>query len=122
MKVFLIGIGGGLGLHVAQQLTARGERGMDEAFEHYMVAKKHAESELGLTDLDRIILRASALTNESGKGRADFGLAKVHKETSRDGVAATIVELLRRPETYRTILEVTTGTLPISDAVAALRP
>ena len=56
---------------------------MDEAFEHYMVAKKHAESELGLTDLDRIILRASALTNESGKGRADFGLAKVHKETSR---------------------------------------
>jgi nucleoside-diphosphate-sugar epimerase len=96
------------------------ERRMDEDFEHYMVAKKRAETELVLTNLDWIILRPSALTNESGTGRVDLGLAKVHREISRDDVAATIVELLCRPEIGRTILEVTGGIVPVSDAVSAL--
>ena len=98
------------------------ERRMEEDFEHYMVAKKRAETELVLTDLDWIILRPSALTNKSGTGRVDLGLAKVHEEIPRDDVAATIVRLLRRTEIGRTILEVTGGTLPIRDAVSALRP
>ena len=96
------------------------ERHMDEDFEHYMVAKKRAETELVLTDIDWIILRPSALTNKSGTGRVDLGLAKVHKEIPRDDVAATIVELLGRPGIGRSILEVTGGTVPVSDAVSAL--
>lgn len=98
------------------------ERRMNEDFEHYMVAKKHAETHLVLTDLDWVILRPSALGNEPGVGTVDLGLAKVHEEIRRDDVAATIAELLRQPTVNRVILEVTGGTTPIADAVAAMKP
>lgn len=97
------------------------ERRMDAAFEHYMVQKKRAETELVLTDLDWLILRPSALTNEPGTGRVDLGLAKVHVEITRDDVAATVVQLLRTPELNRQILEVTGGEVAIPEAVAALQ-
>lgn len=98
------------------------ERRMNDDFEHYMVAKKHAETELVLTDLDWLILRPSALRNEPGTGTVDLGLAKVHEEIARDDVAATIVELLAQPTVNRVILEVTGGTTPIAEAVAAVKP
>jgi nucleoside-diphosphate-sugar epimerase len=96
------------------------ERRMDDDFEHYMVAKKHAETELVLTDLDWVILRPSALRNEPGTGTVDLGLAKVHEEIARDDVAATVVELLAEGDVNRVILEVTGGTTPIAEAVAAM--
>ncbi|SFH78378.1 NAD(P)H-binding protein [Albimonas pacifica] len=98
------------------------ERRMNEAFERYMVAKKLAETRLVLTDLDWIVLRPSALSDAPGVGTVDLGLAKVHDEIRRDDVAATIAELLRRPEVGRVILEVTGGATPIADAVAAMTP
>lgn len=98
------------------------ERHMDEDFEHYMVAKKHAETQLVLTDLDWVILRPSALTNEPGTGKVDLGLAKVHEEITRDDVAATVIELLRQPAVNRIILEVTGGDTPVGEAVAAMNP
>lgn len=98
------------------------ERRMDEDFEHYMVAKKRAETQLVLTDLDWVVLRPSALTNEPGTSRVDLGLAKVHEEISRDDVAATIVEVLRQPDVNRMILEVTGGSTLIEEAVAAMKP
>jgi uncharacterized protein YbjT (DUF2867 family) len=52
------------------------ERRMDDDFEHYMVEKKKAETQLVLTDLDWVILRPSALTNEPGVGTVDLGLAQ----------------------------------------------
>lgn len=96
------------------------ERRMDASFEHYMVEKKKAETQLVLTDLDWLILRPSALTNEHGTGRVDLGLAKVHTEIARDDVAATIVELLRTPDLKRLILEVTGGTVTIGEAVKVM--
>lgn len=96
------------------------ERHMDASFEHYMVEKKKAETRLVLTDLDWLIVRPSALTNEPGTGRVDLGLAKVHIQITRDDVAATMVALLRTPEINRLILEVTGGAIPISDAIKAL--
>jgi uncharacterized protein YbjT (DUF2867 family) len=97
------------------------ERRMDEDFEHYMAAKKHAEMQLVLTDLDWVVLRPSALTNEPGTGRVDLGLAKKHEEITRDDVAATVVEMLRQPDVSRIILEVTGGSVPIAEAVAAMK-
>lgn len=96
------------------------ERRMDASFEHYMVEKKKAETELVLTGLDWLILRPSALTNDSGTGRVDLGLAKVHVEITRDDVAAVIVGLLRTPELNRLILEVTGGAVEIGEAIGAL--
>lgn len=97
------------------------ERRMDAAFEHYMVEKKKAEKQLVLTDLDWLILRPSALTDEPGTGRIDLGLAKVHVDITRDDVAATIVRLLHTPELNRLILEATGGGVPIGQAIGTLK-
>lgn len=96
------------------------ERRMDASFEHYMVEKKKAETQLVLTDLDWLIVRPSELTNEPGTGRVDLGVAKVHTQIARDDVAATIVALLRGADATRMILEVTGGEVAISDAIEAL--
>lgn len=97
------------------------ERRMDASFEHYMVEKKKAETQLVLTDLDWLIVRPSALTNEPGTGLVDLGLAKVHTEIARDDVAATVVEVLRQAEISRIILEVTAGQTTIEEAVKAMK-
>ena len=96
------------------------ERYMDPSFEHYMVEKKRAEILLVQTKLDWLIVRPSALTNEPGTGLVDIGLAKAHTDIARDDVAATIVHLLHTPSLNRLILEVTTGTTAIKDAIEAL--
>ena len=96
------------------------ERRMDASFEHYMVEKKKAETQLVLTDLDWLILRPSALTDTPGAGKVDLGLAKVHTEITRSDVAATIATLLRSPRINRLIMEVTEGDVAIGDAVEAL--
>ncbi len=96
------------------------EKRMDDDFEHYMVEKKKAESQLVLTDLDWVILRPSALTDEPGAGTVDLGLAKIHREIRRDDVAETLITLMENPGITRVILEATGGFTPIDEAVAAL--
>ena len=98
------------------------ERRMDDEFEHYMVEKKKAETQIVLTDLDWVILRPSALTDEAGVGSIDLGLAKVHEEVRREDVADTLIALMEKPKIARVILEVTGGSMPIQAAVAALLP
>ncbi|SDP37818.1 Nucleoside-diphosphate-sugar epimerase [Filomicrobium insigne] len=97
------------------------ERRMDDDFEQYMVEKKKAETQIVLTELDWVVLRPSALTDEPGVGRVDLGLAKVHEEIRRDDVAGTLVALMERSEIRRCILEVTGGDTPIAEAVDDLR-
>lgn len=96
------------------------ERRMDASFEHYMVEKKKAETQLVLTGLDWLIVRPSALTDTPGTGRIDLGLAKVHTQIARDDVAATLVELLRAPGLNRLILELTGGDTAIREAIPLL--
>jgi uncharacterized protein YbjT (DUF2867 family) len=98
------------------------ERQMPKDFELYMAEKKKAECKLVLTDRDWVIIRPSALINETGQGEVDLGLAKIHVQIARDDVASTIVEVLCQPSISRVILEVTAGTTPIADAVAAMLP
>lgn len=90
-------------------------------FETYMTEKKNAETALVLTDLDWLIVRPSALTDEAGAGEVDLGLAKIHVEIAREDVAATVAEVLEQPGVNRLILEVTGGTTPIHEAVAAMK-
>ncbi|KZY47584.1 NAD-dependent dehydratase [Roseovarius sp. HI0049] len=98
------------------------ERHMNDDFEHYIQEKKRAEIALVASDLDWVILRPSALSDEPGTGQVDLGLVKVHREITRDDVAATLVELLHAPEIGRVILEVTGGAVPIERAVSAMKP
>lgn len=96
------------------------ERRMNASFEHYMVEKKKAETQLVLTDLDWLIVRPSALTDAHGTGRIDLGLAKIHTEITRDDVAATLVELLRTPGLNCLILELSGGDTAIREGIGAL--
>jgi len=94
------------------------ERRMPRCFEYYMRAKKHADVALVGTDLNWVIVRPCALTNNPGVGRVGLGLAKIHTEVRRDDVAATLAELLHTPAVRRKILELTEGPTPIAEAVA----
>jgi uncharacterized protein YbjT (DUF2867 family) len=96
------------------------ERDMPKSFEHYMAAKKRADVNLVRSELDWVILRPSALTNDPGTGRVSLGPAEIHIDISRDDVAATIAALLHSPGVRRRILEVTAGSTPIGSAVTAL--
>ena len=95
------------------------ERNLGQSFDHYILAKKKAESGLVQTDLDWVILRPSALKDDPGCGTVSLGMAEIHEEITRDDVAATIVGLLHTPHVKKRILEVTAGTVPIPEAVEA---
>ena len=97
------------------------ERRMNASFEHYMVQKKRAEIALVQTDLDWLIVRPSALLDTPGTGQVALGLAEFHEEIPRDDVAATIVALLHSPDLNRLILELTSGSIPISEAIGSVR-
>ena len=96
------------------------ERHMPKSFEHYMGAKKRADVDLVHSELDWVILRPSALTDDPGTGSVSLSAAEIHIDISRDDVAATITTLLHNPEVRRRILEVTAGGTPIASAVATL--
>lgn len=95
------------------------DRGMDSSFEHYIAEKKRAEINLVQTDLDWLILRPSALTDNPGTGHIDLGVAMLHTTIPRDDVATTIVALLNCPESRR-ILELSEGSTSIPEAINAL--
>ena len=94
-------------------------RGLEvsDTFEHYIAVKKKADAELAATDLDWVILRPAALTDEPGTGLISLAPALVHTQVSRDDVAATLAGLVRTPEIHHRILELTEGPTPITDAV-----
>lgn len=93
-------------------------RHMDRSFEHYIVVKKRADVELVQCDLDWVILRPSALKNDSGAGTVSLGPAQIHTEICRDDVAAILAELAHTPAIRRQILEAAEGSTPIGLAVA----
>ncbi|WNG87609.1 NAD(P)H-binding protein [Mycobacterium sp. ITM-2016-00317] len=96
------------------------ERPRDEGFEHYLAVKKQADVELAASDLDWVILRPAELTDRTGNATISISPALIHTTVSRDNVAATLAELVHRPEVSRVILEVTDGPTRIREAIGAL--
>ena len=97
------------------------ERNMPKSFEHYMAVKKSADVQVVNSDLEWIILRPSALTEDPGTGTVSLSHAEIHTEIPREDVAATIASLLHSPRIQKTILELTSGGTRIASAVAALK-
>lgn len=89
-------------------------------FEHYMRVKKSADVHLTRTDLDWVIVRPGLLRDELGDGLVTAGPAIEYGEVRRDNVAAFIAAVLADPRVSREIVEVTDGTTPVAEAVAAL--
>jgi uncharacterized protein YbjT (DUF2867 family) len=99
---------------------ARRGRQVSDTFEHYMAVKKLADVHLAETDLDWVILRPGTLLDEPGTGKVRAGLAIPYGKVPRDDVAATLVELVERPEVNRIIIELTQGDTPVGEAVQRL--
>ncbi|WNO71226.1 NAD(P)H-binding protein [Streptomyces sp. AM8-1-1] len=95
------------------------ERDLGEEVEYYFAVKKEADIALSRSDLDWLILRPSLLVDDPGTGTVSLGPAEFHGQVARADVAATLAALLHEPRIGRQILELTTGSVPIRDAVEA---
>ncbi|WP_411699654.1 NAD(P)-binding oxidoreductase [Conyzicola sp.] len=98
--------------------AAADPNGISEGYAHYLRTKKAAEVFLTGTTLDWVIVRPGHLLDGPGDGLVTAGLALVEKDVRRDNVAAFIAAALHNPELNRTIIELTDGSTPVSDAVA----
>ncbi len=96
--------------------ASRGKE-VSETFENYMAVKKLADVHLAESDLDWVILRPGTLLDRAGTGKVRTGLAIPYGEVSRDDVAATLLEIIMRPNVRRVIIELTQGDTPVGEAV-----
>ncbi len=99
--------------------ASRGKQ-VSETFENYMAVKKRADVHLAESDLDWVILRPGTLLDAPGTGKVRAGLAIPYGDVARDDVAATLVEIIERPEVSRVIIELTQGDTPVDQAIQRL--
>ena len=103
-------------------MDAGRDRERSDGFEHYMAVKRSADVHLAASDLDWLIVRPGDLLDEPGTGRVEAGLAITYGSVPRDDVAGFIAAALFEPRLNRVPVELTSGDVPIRDAVAALVP
>lgn len=101
--------------------ASRGAASPGAGFEHYMSAKRAADAYLAATDLDFLVVRPGTLTDSPGRGRLTAAIAVPYAEVPRDDVAAFVAAALFAPGLDRTAVEITTGQVPVEEAVARLR-
>ncbi|MDK3018796.1 NAD(P)H-binding protein [Pseudodonghicola flavimaris] len=90
-------------------------------FEHYMAEKKRADVAVASSELDWVIVRPGTLQHEDGDGRVSLGPAVAYGNVARGNVARVLAGLIERPDIRREILELTDGTVPVAEALEALR-
>jgi nucleoside-diphosphate-sugar epimerase len=92
-----------------------------EIFDVYLRAKGEADAYVsGLAALDWTILRPGALTDDAGKGLVRLEAHTGRGPIPRDDVAAVLVELLDTPATAGLVLELVSGSAPVSVAVKSV--
>lgn len=94
----------------------------DDAFQIYLRAKAAAEADLtARTELSWTIVRPGQLTDEGTTDRVELGPSVERGEVSRADVAAVLAELLSTGVGGGRVLELVSGPVSVSEAVAALR-
>jgi uncharacterized protein YbjT (DUF2867 family) len=91
----------------------------DDVFSIYLRAKGEADEALLASGLDGTVLRPGALTDEPGSGLIALGEDLERNSVPREDVAATIRLLLPAANTIGAKLVLTSGPLPIAEAVRA---
>ena len=104
--------------------------GLDDGMLAYFQAKLAAEDDLKPRPLDWTILRPGGLTDVPGTGRVRLqltgpdhtpaGSVEDYGSVPRPDVAAVIAELIRSGAGVRQTLHLLEGTVPVTEAVAAL--
>lgn len=92
----------------------------DETFAVYLRAKGRADAELQGSGLDYTIVRPARLSDEPGTGRVRVGEDVGGGEISRDDVAAVLAAVLASPAAVGKTFEVTSGDVPVEEAIRAL--
>ncbi|GLZ80326.1 NAD-dependent dehydratase [Actinorhabdospora filicis] len=94
--------------------------GTDDIFAAYLRAKTAAEDDLRARDLDWTVLRPGALTDDPPTGRVHLLPSVPRGSVPRADVAAVLLSILESPATAGLTLELTSGDLPVQDAVDAV--
>jgi uncharacterized protein YbjT (DUF2867 family) len=92
----------------------------DDVFNVYLRAKGEADEALRASGLDYTVIRPGALTNDPGSGFIALGRDLPRGSIPRADVAATLLLVLRAPNTIGETLDLIEGTIPIAEAVRAV--
>jgi len=93
----------------------------DGIFDVYLRAKGAADAYVqGLNALDSTILRPGALTNDAGTGLVRLEAKTGRGSVPRDDVAAVLAELVDSVATAGLVLELVSGSTPVSVAVKSV--
>ena len=103
-------------------MDARRSEERSEGFEHYMAVKRRADIQLASSDLDWLIVRPGTLLDDPATGRINAGSAIPYGSVPRGDVAGFIAAALFESRLNRIAVELTSGEVPIGDAVASLLP
>src|SRR4051812_20106714 len=93
--------------------------GVGEVFVAYLRAKLAAEDDLRSRELDWTVLRPGRLTDDEAAGSVTLAPDAPRGDVPRADVAAVLAALLDEPRTAGLILQLTSGSTPIEDAVRA---
>ncbi len=94
----------------------------DEVFSVYLRAKQRADADLMASDLAWTIVRPGGLTDEPGTGHVEVARSVPRGRIPREDVASLLHAVLADPETAGVCVEAVSGSTPIPEAVASLRP
>jgi len=97
------------------------ERGSTDPFQVYLRAKSDADAAVRTLDLDWVILRPDALHDGPGSRSFAAGQHVTRTGIARADVAAALQDVAVGPDPGRQQLEITTGRLPLRQALAAAR-
>lgn len=92
----------------------------DEVFAAYVDAKKEADEDLMVRDLDWTIIRPGGLTDDPGTGRVTLADETDRGSVPRADVAAVLAAVLEEPESAGVVAELISGDTEIEEAVEAL--
>jgi uncharacterized protein YbjT (DUF2867 family) len=91
------------------------------AMEPYLEAKREADEALHAAGLEHTIVRPGRLTDNPPTGLIEVGTPLAHgAEVTRADVAATLVEVLDRPQTIGLTFDLVNGRVAIAAAIAGL--
>ena len=104
---------------MVSSMGANAEQQGDETFAAYLRAKGRADADLQASGLDYTIVRPGRLTDDPGSGRVTLGERVERGQVSRDDVAAVLGAALSEPATVGKTLALTSGEVPVEEAVRA---